>query len=458
MVLSRLKLLQLWVFLGLFFSLSAFANGLQVKVGDEIEFTQDKEAKQNTELHKDDLPFGKIPKGTRASVIQIKLFKTGRVGVVLHFTTGNFTGQKAWIYTNRNQLGIKKIKSKQEPKSKKKPDAQKNPPLRDISTSSGSPSTSLGEVEGEPDDALMRKVVVEAGQLGPVVKRAGIAPDCVSEEIKRVQNLKKSTKNKGKNKDCDPPNNGVRKEKIALDDPRRANIQQWVLEAANEFGLHPALILAILHAESDLKPFSENLHEKECRVDGHCGKGMAQFMPSTAKEVGLNWYASHPKEIEVYEEKNNPKPDFTENGMKKYPNGYSVWSPRAAIYGLAKYLTDFWNHPSVPILSKDKKEKIHFDYVYKGPDSYENARYLAARYNAGGKVNYALTHYYINRGSFPEYYGNLISKLGLTPEHYKEHRTYIYTIAGLCGEDQGSLFAQYAEDFELHGDGQWYSK
>jgi hypothetical protein len=265
--------------------------------------------------------------------------------------------------------------------------------------------------------------------------------------------------------DCTQPDN-CDPTPLSKHDPenRRYKYDDWIVEAANEWGIDPALIKAQLHAETSIDPLKENEPEKEaclkklpnCNRGYQWGKGLGQFGRDRARFYGLDWNAPKPSSKAALSAMCDKLPAPSEGGALQ-----PVWCPRAAIWAKAKYLRERLDEEYyVPVEIKGRGPGfVRVDTLYKR-NLTETARYLAGMFNRGKMPINSIEEHYRQTGSFPAWYGVAWStpRVATTPkvvdgQRYqilnKENinRCHVFKIAGLCGDEPQGWIREYSQDF-----------
>ena len=274
--------------------------------------------------------------------------------------------------------------------------------------------------------------------------------------------------------DCDLPG-GIKCDTSLLPANSRSKFKNEIVEAANEFGIEPALLLAQLHAETHMRPLVENSSEKkangqnaDCKnsketktTNPYCwGKGLGQFGANNAHAYGLDWYAIQPQsEDELVKICAQAEVDYQKS---KQPQKFlfPIWCPKRAILAKAQYLREKLDKPvfmeveSTDSAGKPVKVQARIDYLYKR-NSVETARYLAGMYNRGNKPIYSIREHYRQHKKLPQYYGTTLHTKRIqneTPdkpllESDAVNLCHVYKIAGLCGDDAQGWLKTYRTDF-----------
>lgn len=263
---------------------------------------------------------------------------------------------------------------------------------------------------------------------------------------------------------------------------KRSPFHDAIIKASNSVDgrIHPAILEASVHLETDFRPFLENEDEKTAAIrkygsysaaekkrmeqdHNEWGKGLCQFGPAAAKDYGLQWDAPKPK-------------SFTASNMeeynKKYPN--SVWNTEACLAAKARYMLDYVERDENHITLADGKEYHLKDYVLKRGDEHA-ARALLSFFNRGVRYVNSLQAYYSRYGALPENYGQAWSarvcsdksrckppqRSGTKMLHTQHiNRRHVLNGAGLCGEaPERSFFGQYSKNYTLDSEsGEWKLK
>ncbi len=252
--------------------------------------------------------------------------------------------------------------------------------------------------------------------------------------------------------DCEPPQN-CKADILAKNSKSRKQFDRWILEAANEYGIEPGLLKALVQVETGNRPLVENLPEKQEYEAGRghreyrWGKGLGQFGANNSADYGLDWYA--------------PKPslDTAMSDAYNQPNSegvFPIWSPRGSILASAKHLREH----------ADKEFKVNVEgSAYQvsvatlfQADDVERARYLSGMHNRGAMPMNSFSEYYRQHRAFPRYYGQAwsVARVQGTPRAQilrgeKINRCHVYKIAGLCPPQTG-LYQEYQTDFKRAGD------
>lgn len=257
------------------------------------------------------------------------------------------------------------------------------------------------------------------------------------------------------------------KTKQRASDMKRTKYDAFIVEAANEWGVHPALLKAQLHAETTIDPLLENEGEKERPIAGYqWGKGLGQFGANNAAIYGLDWYSPKPASEQqlngICSKLPSPK-----DASKLQP----IWCPRAAIWAKAKYIREHIDRPEylkVTIRGRaNQKTLARIDHLYKRSEV-ETARYMAGMFNRGTMPLNSIREHFRQTGKLPQFYGVAWStkRKDDTPAKRefpilnKEfiNLCHVFKIAGLCGDEPQGWFKEYSEDFSFDEKLGWRAK
>lgn len=252
--------------------------------------------------------------------------------------------------------------------------------------------------------------------------------------------------------DCEPPENCT-PDILAKNSRNRKQFDRWILEAANEYGIEPGLLKALVQVETGNRPLVENLPEKReyeagrGHRDYRWGKGLGQFGANNSADYGLDWFAPMPSlETAMSDAYNQPNADGV----------FPIWSPRGSILASAKHLRE----------KADKEFRVNVEgTTYQvnvatlfQADDVERARYLSGMHNRGDMPMNSFVEYYRQHRTFPRYYGQAwsVARIEGTPRAQilrgeKINRCHVYKIAGLCPPQTG-LYQEYQTDFKRSGD------
>jgi hypothetical protein len=292
-------------------------------------------------------------------------------------------------------------------------------------------------------------------------------------------------------KDCRPLADNINKIRKPDSLSKRKQFTQEVAEAANEYGIHPALLEASLTLEVNYDPRLENQAEKKAwakklkinkdssKLDeaimknysgqSEWGKGLGQYGPALAKKMGLKWYPP-PRPSSV-----PPPKEYLDQWGESYKT--SVWNPRAAIMSKAKHMRQTMD---AELYIHDKQgNKIQVSEYLFGRGLAEQSRALLSIYNRGYRVLNSLESYYHEHGKFPESHGQIwsakpspITEARLKKKHGKNYKrsdhfllgqkinhNHVYSGAGLCGEiKQGTIMFEYMKNWKTNSSKQWEFK
>ncbi|NCN27980.1 hypothetical protein GW915_10430 [bacterium] len=285
---------------------------------------------------------------------------------------------------------------------------------------------------------------------------------------------------------CQPLADNLRA--IRKPDPlsKRKLFQNEVMEAANAYGIHPALLETSITLETNYNSLLENEVEKKAmrksskksgeKLEAHAkarggsewGKGLGQFGPALAKKMKLNWYPP-------------PKPSSippTKKYLKLYSSSYdnSVWNPRAAIMAKAKHLRQTMDTERFVVDKNGNKIYVN-DYLF-GRGLAEQARALLSIYNRGDRIVYSLESFYLHNGTFPQSYGQIwgtkphpktVARIKQNTRNYEEwkyflnaqkiNRNHVNSGVGLCGAvKEGSILDEYMKNWNQGPNGWEYKK
>jgi hypothetical protein len=316
-----------------------------------------------------------------------------------------------------------------------------------------------------------------AANLGEIQEKVGTMETCPAlpgefsgEELENV--MTDEIEDKDSNELCKKPSN-CSTTPMAAGTDQRTKFDKHVVDAANEFGIHPALLKAQLHTETSMNPLTENQGEKRADSNGtlsgwaaryRWGKGLGQFGANNAADYNLDWHKPKPTDAQMKD------PAFLATLNTPDENGvYSIWSPKGAILAKAKYLKERLDK-QYKIKVRDSEgnptgHEIRIDTLYKR-NQVETARYLAGMYNRGIMPINSIEEHFRQTGKLPRYYGEAwgVQRAEGTPTYasgyqilYGEriNRCHVYRIAGLCGEEAQGYFGEYSKDYTQFEDGSW---
>lgn len=248
-------------------------------------------------------------------------------------------------------------------------------------------------------------------------------------------------------------------------------IEEHVRRASEITGISPALIMALLDAESGFNPMASN--------SGH-DTGMAQFQPSTAQSTLNYWQQTSSSTVRLQSHNLQTSYPSSRCSSRDYPNlsaacrdslmdenvcgswerglRPNLFCPQFAIYMMAWHLKKM-SASGAPrnILGQE----IHIARALQGDgDPVAQARYLASSYNRGCLIENSFAYYLENNGviTSARNYGalwsspvsasfrNIRSRPCSTDRVlYTEriNRCYIWRVTGLCGGFGDSLVGQY---------------
>lgn len=276
---------------------------------------------------------------------------------------------------------------------------------------------------------------------------------------------------------CQPKSDYVPKEEASW--KTRKFYRPIILEAANKYKVHPAIIEASINIESDFVFLKENtkelegfqkMLEKDNKPHEYAdaekwawdngqdawGKGICQYGPSICQDknlnLGLDWLAPKPHGFKV--------PPLTKSDTDKY-NAYvknnpkSVWNPEAAIMAKAKRYAGALNKKFFIYDSKGKKIDISDQLMGRGLA--ETARNLLGIFNRGEMVVGSYEAYFRKNGHLPENYGTAWETSKAAGQKKKVlkgqiwNRRHVWYGAGLCGElDPDSLVARFNKEYSYN--------
>jgi hypothetical protein len=256
--------------------------------------------------------------------------------------------------------------------------------------------------------------------------------------------------------DCEAPPN-CRADPLPKGSASRTRFDRWVAEAANEYGIEPGLIKALVQVETSNNPLAENQIEKEAYESGEglreyrWGKGLGQFGANNSEKYGLDWSAPKPSREQVYTDAyNEPNADGV----------FPIWSPRGSILAVAKHLREYSDKEYNIRPTEGSPFKVSIATLFQN-DGEERARYLSGMHNRGDRPMNSFIEHFRQHRTFPRYYGqswNLKRATDTRSDLKLLHtqpinRCHVYKIAGLCPPQTG-LYQEYQSDFKLAG-GEW---
>lgn len=263
---------------------------------------------------------------------------------------------------------------------------------------------------------------------------------------------------------------------------KRSPYHDAIIKAVNSVdgAIHPAILEASIHLETDFRPGLENEPEKKAAIKKYgsykeaqakrmaqdhdeWGKGLCQFGPSAASDYGLKWDAEKPT-------------DFSPAGLARYnkENPNSVWNTEACLKAKARYMVNYMNRDELAI-TLDNGEKYNLKkYLFeRGPE--HAARAFLSFFNRGSRYLNSLQAYYSRYNALPENYGQAWSarvcsdkskckppqssnRLMLHTQHI--NRRHVLNGAGLCGKaSDRSFFGRYSKNYTKNSEtGKWSTK
>lgn len=452
--------------------LRSLDNMVPLKI-DISELESDEVAKT---LEKTDGLVGEIPAGKKQAFLNSKGKEQNYNGPLKLIKVEDGKGKFSWatrvqvIDSKGKSLGNWYISEKMFNKYKKKGFAPSNTEAKDVAEE----SENLRENRQEVPESDLVKGPDEGGTTKHLGELLGHAPTKSNIPVKYERNEKFCGERAGQYA------------KYYYEEPklsqRSDQYKNDFVSAANETGVAPGLLAAMVHIESKFNPRLENTKEKNS-VGGNeshksnpsiWGKGIAQLGRSEGKILGLDWYGSyksnhsksgsvwHPgsaiegmadlllikvKEINIIEKKHN---ELVAQGKRKH----KIEPPGS----LAKFMLDRESFQPAPALKADgsnaKEIELYHQVAYA-----EKMRYLTSMYNRGMRAPNAIIAYLERTGSFPGYYGQAWSE----PPHETQsnddvlyiqqiNRGHIYRTAGLCGAlPSASVVSKYGADFSYNG-------
>lgn len=255
--------------------------------------------------------------------------------------------------------------------------------------------------------------------------------------------------------------------------------KKYIIEAIEKIEqrhvkIDPALVAAILHAETQINPFFENEHEKEiCQKSKNCsayrwGKGLPQLGASDAKKYGLDWFTAvdRPRECDNWRSQACLSKLATlcepYRNKKLRPINCAEFAIEAVVTKIANLYPSQKNvFVRQPGKTKNKPflKKINIVPALTKDPVHRLRSYAGAYNRRDARVYNSYIEYFESHGHFPKDYGSAwaTTKPDFTPSKnigYKNlhrefiNRCYVWNIAGLCGElPNASLVAQYREQF-----------
>ncbi|MBP7844586.1 MAG: hypothetical protein KA116_07205 [Proteobacteria bacterium] len=272
-----------------------------------------------------------------------------------------------------------------------------------------------------------------------------------------------------KNKDCAPKGDKenapyyVLKKPIPLD--KRRQYKDYIIAAANKCQIHPAILEASLHIETDMNEKKENKTELKSVLNklkknatyedaenyviknkkDIWGKSLAQISPVEAKIYGYNWTGK-----------------YSETAAK---DPKSIWNPKNAIMATAMVMKNFRDSSAVTTArSRGMNVADATAHMFNRPGEEgfaEQARYILSMFNRGVRAVKALDLYVDQHDQWPASYGQVwaempkneinLSAKKRTPGYLwgqDINRGHVYKGAGLCGPlPKWSLVAQYRKEY-----------
>lgn len=266
-------------------------------------------------------------------------------------------------------------------------------------------------------------------------------------------------------RDCNPKSGKVGKrnfdklyaEKQSFSLKTRRQYKATILAAAYEQQIHPAIIEASMHLETDFNPAKENVTEKdtvggdESKVNtagkrkSFWGKGLGQIGPAECASMvpPIIWAGSYDEYIKAGRKPEN-----------------SIWNPVTAIKGKARLMRMKLDEAKLQAAKRKINAEEAIAYMTNRPGEEgvaEQARYIISMFNRGMMSVNSLA-YFVNHDSekkYPKYYGQVWSS-GPTKRNYdlylnghEINRAHIYRAAGLCGGIRpNSLMARYMKEYK----------
>ncbi len=256
------------------------------------------------------------------------------------------------------------------------------------------------------------------------------------------------------------------------------HLRSVLAKAGKRYNVHPAILSAILHKESNFNPFLENKHEKKLCLeekDGPCtlyrwGKGLSQLGATNAAKYGLLWNKKiykpracgrkhiFRKKCYVHLEKHCRK-KRTKRGL------YPIYCPKASILATAKYVHELISKKRLIITDTfsdqgNKQRSIVNITKHMRRNLAEEFRYITGMFNRGMRPVNSIEEHYRQNGKAPQWYGSAWATKRMknkTPSPamgfqilHKEliNRCHVWQVAGLCGESlENTLAGQYLKDF-----------
>lgn len=260
--------------------------------------------------------------------------------------------------------------------------------------------------------------------------------------------------------------------------PKNSKLRQYILEAAEQVGINPAFIAAMIAQESQFRILVENKQEKEaCRDPAKCpkygwSKGMIQFGRMMSDEYGLDWEPEIPTNIP--ECNKNGSSDACVVAVDQYCEATFIsrdkkpatFCPRQALVGFSRYIKDILERErKIRVKIKDTKKNeveavIDLSHIINEKPA-DQLRYAAGDYNRGPRVDNSIEQYFQQKGTAPPHFGHTWAVRRNPDETPSKdmgyrilnneyiNRCYVWNIAGLCGNQfpPNSLATYYSKVF-----------
>lgn len=262
----------------------------------------------------------------------------------------------------------------------------------------------------------------------------------------------------------------------------RDSYDVYILEAANAYGIHPAFLKAIIHAESTMNPIGSETYPGPLTAMDPANRNLKlSGIPTQSYDLWL-YPTKRPTQATALSSEYNTYHFLTHPVTHKVCEAFPYWSPRGQIWAAASYIRNL-RTLEIGVDEKGidgKKHRYAIDNLLlsdlRDPYWVHRARYLVAMYNKGGfSVEHAVDAYYQVHSQLPHDFGqawNLYSEprwrkaifkeiddpytgkvireekaWELRAESYRVGKCHVWRVAGLCGEKPEGYFAEYYNDF-----------